>query len=155
MTKNLSALPRGARTILVVDDSNDVRELLRMHLADAGYEVLTAEDAVEAGRVILRGAPDLMIVDVNMPYMDGFELVATLLADTTIPLFPVMFLTSRDDAEDRAELLGAVACLRKPVLADRLLRTVARHIDGFQHPRRVNAKADADAGRSALALSLP
>jgi two-component system chemotaxis response regulator CheY len=115
--------------ILVVDDDPCLRELLARHLSRAGYEVAVAEDAIAAGRYILDfGVPRLMVVDVNMPYMDGLEFVAALQADRDIELFPVIFLTVDPGAEPRARALGAAAFLVKPVATDRLLFEVARHI---------------------------
>jgi len=90
-----------AATILVVDDDESIRELLRMHLAAAGYEVHGAADAIAAGYHVLRSAPDLIICDINMPHMDGFEFIAALKADTTLPRIPVIFLTSYDEGEHR------------------------------------------------------
>lgn len=116
------------REILVVDDSSDIRNLLRLHLSGAGYRVKLAEDAVEAGRMLLARAPDLMIVDVGMPYLDGFDFVASIVADSTVPVFPILFLTSREDAEDRAHVLGA-RCVKKPITADRLLSAVAEALE--------------------------
>ena len=65
-------------TILVVDDDESLLELLRMHLGAAGYDVQMAEDAIAAGYIVLRSPPDLIICDVHMPHMDGFEFVAAL-----------------------------------------------------------------------------
>ncbi len=111
--------------VLVVDDDECIRELLKLHLSNAGYEVQLAEDAVAAGRLLLRSTPDLMIADVNMPYMDGFEFVSAVRADRTVPYFPVIFLTAMNDIADRARELGAT-WLSKPIRADRLLAVVAR-----------------------------
>ena len=119
-----------AATILVIDDDESIRELLRMHLAAAGYEVHTASDAIAAGYHVLRSAPDLIICDVNMPHMDGFEFVAALKSDSTLPNIPVIFLTSVEDGDHRGKELGAVGYLTKPVRADRLLAVVAQHIPG-------------------------
>ena len=58
-----------------------MRELLRLHLSSAGYAVEVAEDAIAAGYAVLKAAPDLIVCDVAMPHMDGFELVAALRAD--------------------------------------------------------------------------
>ncbi|MGH8569081.1 MAG: response regulator, partial [Gammaproteobacteria bacterium] len=88
-----------AARILVVDDDESIRDLLRMHLTSAGYEVEVAADAIVAGYKILRAPPDLIITDVNMPHMDGFEFVAALKADTTLPRIPVIFLTSIEDGD--------------------------------------------------------
>ncbi len=111
--------------ILIVDDDTSMLQLLKRHLSNAGYEVLTAEDGVAAGRHVLKARPDLIIADVGMPYMDGFELVAALKADSATRDIPVVFLTSREDVADYAKELGAVAYLHKPVLADRLVEIVA------------------------------
>ncbi len=121
-------------TILIVDDDESIRELLRLHLGSAGYDVVVAADAIEAGHVVLKRAPDLIISDVRMPYMDGFEFVAALKADTTLPRIPVIFLTSYDEGDDRGKALGAVGYLTKPVRADRLLQLVAKHVPGGALP---------------------
>lgn len=117
-----------APSILVVDDDEGIRELLRLHLRGAGYAVLTAEDAIVAGHMVLERRPDLIITDVNMPYMDGFEFVAALKADETIPDIPIIFLSSVEDGESRGRELGAVGYVTKPVRADRLLALVAKHL---------------------------
>ena len=121
-------------TILVVDDDESLLDLLRMHLAAAGYEVRMAADAIAAGYMVLRSAPDLIICDVNMPYMDGFEFVQALKADHSIPDIPVIFLTSFDDGDQRGRSLGAVGYLTKPVRADLLLAMVARHVKDGRTP---------------------
>ena len=123
----------GAR-ILVVDDDEGIRDLLRMHLTSAGYEVQVAADAIAAGYIVLQSPPDLIITDVNMPHMDGFEFVAALKADTSLPRIPVIFLTSMDDGDSRGRELGAVGYITKPVRADRLLSLVAQHVPGGAIP---------------------
>src|SRR2546425_1014893 len=94
-------------TILVVDDDQTIRELLQLHLRNAGYAVHVAEDAVEAGHLVLRSPPDLIIADVNMPHMDGFEFIAAVRADNSLPYIPVIFLTSEEEGEIRGKELGA------------------------------------------------
>jgi CheY-like chemotaxis protein len=121
-------------SILVVDDDQSIRDLLRMHLSAAGYEVHVAEDAIAAGYLVLRSPPDLIISDVNMPHMDGFEFVAALKADPTLPKIPVIFLTSYDEGDERGKQLGAVGYITKPVRADRLLQLVAKHVPGGALP---------------------
>jgi len=124
-----------AARILIVDDDLSIRDLLGLHLRSAGYEVEVAEDAIVAGYRVLAQAPDLIICDVNMPYMDGFEFVSALKADSTLPYIPVIFLTSREDGDLRGNELGAVAYLIKPVRVDALLRVVAQHLPGEVTPR--------------------
>jgi CheY-like chemotaxis protein len=121
-------------TILIIDDDESIRELLRLHLSAAGYEVHMAEDAIRAGYIVLRSPPDLIISDINMPHMDGFEFIAALKADTALPRIPVIFLTSHDGGDERGKQLGAVGYLLKPVRADKLLQLVAKHVPGGALP---------------------
>jgi DNA-binding response OmpR family regulator len=123
-----------AARILVVDDDESIRELLRMHLTSAGYEVEVAADAIVAGYKVLKAPPDLIITDVNLPHMDGFEFVAALKADTALPRIPVIFLTSMEDGDSRGRELGAVGYVTKPVRSDRLLSLVAQHVPGGAIP---------------------
>lgn len=111
--------------ILVVDDAQSIRETMRLQLVNAGYEVLLAEDAVVAGRLVVEQRPDIIFCDVNMPYMDGYEFVAALKGDPETQAIPVVFLSASHDVADRAHDAGAVAYLDKPVLASRLLEVLA------------------------------
>jgi CheY-like chemotaxis protein len=123
-----------AASILIVEDDESIRDLLRLHLAAAGYEVRVAEDAISAGYMVLRSPPDLIITDINMPHMDGFEFIAALKSDRSLPKIPVIFLTSMEDGDLRGKELGAVGYITKPVRADRLLSLVAQHVPGGAHP---------------------
>lgn len=123
-----------AATILVIDDDANVRELLKLHLGAAGYAVQVAADAIAAGYVVLRSAPDLIVCDVNMPHMNGFEFISALKADTSIPDIPVIFLTTFEEGDQRGKDLGVVGYLTKPIRSDRLLALVARHVPGGAHP---------------------
>jgi CheY-like chemotaxis protein len=120
--------------ILVVDDDESMRELLRLHLTAAGYDVEVAVDAIAAGYRVLKRPPELIISDINMPHMDGFEFIAALKADQTLPPIPVIFLTSMEEGDHRGKALGAVGYVTKPVMADKLLRLVARHVSGGRTP---------------------
>ena len=123
-----------AARILVVDDDASLRDLLRLHLSAAGYEVQTAADGIAAGYLVLKAPPDLIITDVNMPHMDGFEFVAALKADKSLPPIPVIFLTSLEEGDQRGRELGAVGYVTKPIRADRLLALVAQHVPGGAIP---------------------
>ena len=123
-----------AASILVVDDDESIRDLLRLHLSAAGYEVHVSEDAISAGYAVLRSPPDLIICDINMPHMDGFEFISALKADKSLPKIPVIFLTSVDDGDLKGKELGAVGYVTKPVRADRLLSLVAQHVPGGVQP---------------------
>jgi CheY-like chemotaxis protein len=120
----MGASEQRAAKVVVIDDDQTLRTLVRLHLANAGYEVLEAADAVEGGYQVLRTSPDLVICDVNMPYMSGYEFVAALKSDPLTSRIPVVFLTVDDDVAAKAQKLGAAGYLRKPVTADRLLEVV-------------------------------
>lgn len=123
-----------AARILVVDDDGSMRELLRLHLAGAGYDVSTAADAIAAGYEVLKSPPDLIITDVNMPYMDGFEFIAAMRADPQVADIPVIFLTSVEEGDQRGKELGAVGYVTKPVRAEKLLNMVSQHVPGGAIP---------------------
>ena len=110
--------------ILVVDDDRNMRELLSLHLKHAGYEVQTAEDGITAGYAVLYQQPDLIICDVFMPHMSGFEFVAALRADPAVRDIPVIFLSVDARLEAHAKRLGAVAYFDKSVSAERLVEVV-------------------------------
>jgi DNA-binding response OmpR family regulator len=114
-------------SILVVDDEAAVRELLKLHLAGAGYDVKVADDAIVAGRSVMQAPPDLMVVDVAMPYLDGVDFVTALKADTTMPQVTVVFISGNAEVLERARRLGA-PCLKKPFSADELLELVRREL---------------------------
>jgi len=114
-------------SILVVDDETAVRELLKLQLAGAGYDVLVADDAIVAGRTLMSAPPDLMLVDVALPYLDGVDFVAALKADTTMPQVPVVFMSGNAEVLVRARSLGA-PCLKKPFSGEQLLEAVRREL---------------------------
>jgi DNA-binding response OmpR family regulator len=116
-------------SILVVEDDDSMRALLQLHLRAAGYRVTAAEDAAVAGRHILACAPDLVIADIQLPYMSGLEFASILLADTTLPSIPVVLISAHEEYRERAEALGLVFLL-KPILRPTLLATVASLLSG-------------------------
>jgi two-component system OmpR family response regulator len=86
------------RTVLVVDDDPHIRQLLVFALAKAGLAAREARDGEEALAMVAEQAPDLMILDINMPRLDGLEVCRRLRPDTPTP---ILFLSSRDDEIDR------------------------------------------------------
>lgn len=116
------------KTILVVEDDPTMRELLKLHLTTAGYAVRTASDGLEAGHAVLGLTPDLIITDVRMPHMNGFELVEALRQDPRLAGIPVIFLTIEGESVDRGTSLDALEYLTKPIQVERLLQKVAKHL---------------------------
>ena len=121
----MTSTPATKAKIAVIDDDRFVRYLLDMHLRKAGYEVFAAEDAVAAGRIVVERTPDVIVCDVDMPYMDGYEFVSALRADPATRHIPVIFLTVSKTVGERAPQLGA-GHLQKPVMLDKLLQAVAQ-----------------------------
>ena len=112
--------------ILIIDDDISFRELLRIHLAQSGFQVEVTEDGVAGGRALLANPPDLIISDVNMPFLDGFELLSLLRSDESTASIPVILLSGRSDVDTitKAVDLGAADFLTKPVTHDQLLESV-------------------------------
>ena len=117
--------------ILVVNDDTSTLGLLKQHLEKAGYQVLLAQDGVVAGELASSAAPNLILVDVDMPYWNGYGLFQRLKADPPTRHIPVVFLTADRQVQD----VGADACLRKPLKVDRLLEVVALLTIGAKPPR--------------------
>jgi DNA-binding response OmpR family regulator len=105
-----------ARRVLVIDDERAIRLLCRVNLAASGMEVLEAADG-RAGLDLARNErPDLVLLDVMMPDVDGWTVARELAADEETREIPVVFLTARAEAADRrlGEQLGGVGYLVKP-----------------------------------------
>jgi two-component system, cell cycle response regulator len=106
----------GSSRILVVDDSRAIRQILRRSLEDIGYSVAEAADGVEALAACRLDLPDLVLLDVDMPVMDGLATLQEMRADCELSSLPVIFLTARTTGDDVAVGLGLGAqdYLRKP-----------------------------------------
>jgi DNA-binding response OmpR family regulator len=113
-------------SVLVVDDEPTARTMLRLILVRAGFEVLEAQDGSEALDEVQRNVPDLMILDIMMPGIDGFEVCRILRNQDETADLPIIMLSARADAEsvNRGLLLGATKYLTKPVMPDELTRHV-------------------------------
>lgn len=119
-------------SIILIEDDASLRETLKLHLASAGYDVRAAADAAGGIRAILSALPDLILSDVSLPYMDGFELLEVLQRDETTKAIPVILLTGRVDNGNylKGMQLGAASYLTKPVLRDELLNAIATSLRG-------------------------
>jgi two-component system cell cycle response regulator len=116
--------------VLVADDSPTVRAAVRQHLAPEGYQVIEADNGEEALAVTKAEAPDVVLLDVGMPRLDGLAVLCELQADADLADIPVVFLTARTDAAEVVAGLhaGAHDYLRKP-------------FDGLELVARVSAAA--------------
>ena len=117
-----------ARVILVVDDSETVRKLLTLTLKMKGYQTVTAGDGMEALERLAVGSVDLVITDLNMPEMDGYELVSTIRRQGPNKDIPVIMLSTEGEEEDRRRGLdaGVDLYLTKPASPQQLLSSVEK-----------------------------
>jgi len=123
-----AAVPGTGRagTVLVIDDNAQARELIRRVLVDEGFRVIEAADGAEGLALARREAPDAITLDVLMPRMDGWSVLAELKADPALADVPVIMLTMLDDRR-LGFALGATEYLTKPLDRDRLRSLVARY----------------------------
>lgn len=109
----------GKPKILVVDDEASIREVLAEHLTTrpTSYEVLAAADGFEAGRLVATFRPDVVLLDLRMPGLDGFQICRTIKADPETKNTVVIAMTGFYSPETEARILecGAVRCFAKPV----------------------------------------
>jgi two-component system chemotaxis response regulator CheY len=119
-----------ASTILVVDDSLTVRKFVSVSLSMEGFTVLTACDGMDALEKLPAQKVDLVITDLNMPNMDGFELIKSLRENPTYTEIPVVILTSLSDAvsKERGRELGVHSFLQKPFSLEKIRYEVSKYI---------------------------
>ena len=114
--------------VLVVDDDEKVTRLLEANLSRAGYQVKTAPNGADAMRLLLQEPFHLVVADVEMPQLDGLELVALVRADKVLQNLPVVLLSAHDSDTDMMHglLHGADIYLTKPFQPDELITAVSR-----------------------------
>lgn len=108
-------------TILVVEDDLDIREVMRLVLEAGGYQVLEAGDGAEALGVVRAQRPSVILLDLMMPGMDGFQFRESQLQDPAIASIPVVVVSGGGTVQERASELGAAGFLVKPMDVQRLL----------------------------------
>jgi two-component system alkaline phosphatase synthesis response regulator PhoP len=120
-----------AKRILVIEDEPHVQAVIRKRLETKGYEVVTAIDGREGLRQCRSARPDLIILDLILPGMDGFQLCALLKRDDTLRETPILMLTARTQERDieRGIALGADAYMTKPFKPAALLKRIAELLD--------------------------
>lgn len=118
---------KAPKTILVVDDDTDLRTMLTLLLREAGYEAVGAEHALAAVFAAVRARPQLVLIDIRMPIMNGLELVKELKAHRDTRGIPLVAMTGNDTPEIRAAATeaGCVGFLPKPFEPNRVLDQIA------------------------------
>ncbi len=123
--------------VVVADDDPDIVEILKLNLTAVGYQVLAASDGESARDLVLRAKPDLVVLDVMMPKMDGFEVLAAIRARPQTRDIPVVMLTARSGDKDvwQGWESGADYYITKPFDLEELLRFIDYlHVNGRAVP---------------------
>ena len=116
------------KTLLLVEDDTKIALALGIRLKAAGYTVITAPDAVHAMDQAVRHAPDIVVLDINLPGGNGFVVAERLRASPKTATLPIVFVTASKTPglHERARSVGAVALIEKPFSATDLLEAIER-----------------------------
>jgi len=119
-----------AKKILVVDDETELLQALTIRLKASGYEVITAQDGQEGLEKARASNPDLIVLDILMPKMDGYEVCRLLKFDEKYKSIPIIMLTAKVQDADRAlgEKVGANDYINKPFDTTDLIEKIKQHI---------------------------
>ena len=125
-----------SRSILLVDDEPQTRDLLRLMLKRDGYEVFEAEDGYEALEKVKTIMPDMVLLDVMMPDIDGLTVCKRIRQDEMLSAMPVLMLSARThmEAVEKGIIAGATRYLTKPIGRKELLRHIREVFDGIPSP---------------------
>ena len=141
------------QTILVVDDEVGIRELLRQELNDLGYQVTLAEDGQKALQSIRQKRPDMIILDVMMPEINGFDLAAILKNDPKTLDIPILILSIVQD-RGRGYKIGVDRYLHKPIDMEQLSREVASLMNGGKSTKKIIVVDEQDSAARTITKAL-
>lgn len=125
-TDSAAKLTTSGKCVLLVEDDRSVRRYLEVTLQRWGYRVLTATDGLEAMKVAMTAAVDVVVTDAVMPHMSGPELARFLRSNAKLSNLPIVLLTGQENQQAGAVAQTVDACLYKPVKAEDLKRCLAR-----------------------------
>jgi DNA-binding response OmpR family regulator len=140
----VKANSEARKTVLVVDDNRPLRALCRISLEDAGFRVREAQNGEEALASVRAARPDLILLDIMMPGITGWEVTAALLAERSTDQIPIVFISARSELSDRMRAfeLGAHGYLTKPFDPAVLAETVATVLGQIERGERDAALAE-------------
>ena len=140
----MSADSLSPKTVLVVDDDRPMRALCRASLEEAGFRVLEAAGGEEALESVRDEPPDLILLDIMMPGISGWEVTSALLADRSTDQIPIIFISARRELADRVRAfgLGAQDYVTKPFDPTALAKTVAKTLAEIDRGERNAALAE-------------
>lgn len=124
--------------MLIVDDEQSIRLVCRVNLQEAGFDTLEAADGAEALALARSERPDLILLDIMLPTLDGWLVAEELAADEATREIPILFLSARSEEADlqRGYELGGVGYITKPFDAPELPKLVSRTLDAVRRGER-------------------
>ena len=130
------------QTILVVDDEQDLLDLIEYNLRKEGFQVLKAENGQDAIHIAKEMKPDLVLLDIMMPQMDGIEVCDRMREDPDLKKIPIIFLTARSDEKTEVEGLnkGADDFITKPISTTKLISRIKAVLRRFDNPEEAVRK---------------
>ena len=142
-TKTLTVERRGA-TLLIVDDKPQNLRLISDFLAEQGFELMLTRSGAQALEKIELAMPDLVLLDVTMPNMDGFEVCRRLKSNARTAALPVIFMTALDDTAHKVEgfRLGAVDYITKPIQREELLARIQHHLQLYSLQKQLLSNSE-------------
>lgn len=145
MSQTEEVAEESVKTVMVVDDSVTVRKVTSRFLEREGYEVITAKDGADALLLLQDHLPDVMLLDIEMPRMDGFEVAKNVRSSSRLKHIPIIMITSRtgDKHRERAFSLGVNRYLGKPYQEDNLLQNILAVTGEIDDREAANESADA------------
>lgn len=128
--KEITHVEANKKMILVVEDSPTIRKVITITLKRSGYDIVEAKDGLEALSRISEGAPNLILLDVILPKMDGFKILSLIKGNKELKAIPVIMLTSKDGFINKVKgkVAGAAAYLTKPFDPKKMIGEIEKHI---------------------------
>jgi len=126
----ISLNPKISRKILVVEDSSTIRKVISITLSQKGFEIIEAGDGLEALSRLNEAKPDLILLDIILPKMDGYQILSIIRENPEFKYIPVIMLTSKDGIINKVKgkVAGSSAYLTKPFDPAQLVETIERYI---------------------------
>ena len=134
---------QGSATIMVVDDMEEIRKLLTRMLNQWGYRVEAFSEGMSAVQAALDHPPDLFLLDINMPGLDGYEVCKLIKNDEKLKSTPVIFISVLDEALDKVKAFGsgAVDYITKPFQIEEVFARVTTHIKMKQYRQKLERQS--------------
>lgn len=132
------------QTILVVDDEQDLLDLIEYNLKKEGFDVIKAEDGKEGIKMARKHSPNLVLLDIMMPKMDGLEAVEVMRGDEDLKHIPIIFLTARGDEKTEVEGLnkGGDDYITKPISTTKLISRIKAVLRRFEETTEISNRLE-------------